>query len=120
MSDVSNLLQQLGKLAEQRSNHLEAEAKLWADVCQTFRRAASVDFAQMRKIETPVSNGAARLLSTKQAAEFLSLSPATLNTWRVTGGGPKFTKLGRRIFYHQSALDSFIAAKTYPHTSAYE
>jgi excisionase family DNA binding protein len=120
MSDVSKLLQQLGALAEQRSNLLAAEARLWAEVSQVISRAASADFAQPRKVDAPIDRRADRFLSTKQAAEYLNLARPTLERWRVYGGGPKFTKLGRRILYDKSALDSFVAAKTYPHTSAYK
>lgn len=34
--------------------------------------------------------------STDQASEFLGISPATLETMRVRGGGPQFYRLGRR------------------------
>lgn len=120
MSDMSRLLEQLSAVAEQRSNLLAAEAKLWADTSRALNKASLIEFARLRKAESPPDKGRARFLSTKEAAEFLSLAPTTLNKWRVHGGGPKFTKLGRRIFYPQSALESFVAAKTYPHTAAYK
>lgn len=43
-------------------------------------------------------------MDTRRAAEFLGLSPSTLNKMRVYGGGPKFRKLGRRIIYTPSDL----------------
>ena len=41
-------------------------------------------------------------LSNDQAAQFLNLSPRTLEKMRVVGGGPVFRKFGRRVMY---ALD---------------
>jgi excisionase family DNA binding protein len=120
MSGVPRLLERLSTLAEQRSNLLAAEARLWAEASQVLGQVASEEFVHPRKVEVPAAKSTVQLLSTKQAAEYLSLAKATLERWRVYGGGPKFTKLGGRIFYHRSALDSFIAAKTYPHTSAYK
>ena len=44
------------------------------------------------------------LLSTRQAAAILGLSPRTLEHYRVTGEGPRFRKLGRRVCYAPSDL----------------
>lgn len=35
----------------------------------------------------------------REAAAYLRLSPQTLEKYRVIGGGPRFRKLGRRVFY---------------------
>lgn len=37
--------------------------------------------------------------SNEEAADFLRLSPRTLEKYRVRGGGPPFRKLGRRVVY---------------------
>lgn len=55
----------------------------------------------------------------KQAAQYLCLSPSTLNKWRVTGEGPDFLKLGRRVVYDIKSLDSWMAAKARRSTSEY-
>ncbi|MBM3546375.1 MAG: helix-turn-helix domain-containing protein [Alphaproteobacteria bacterium] len=68
----------------------------------------------------PADYDGKHLLSVEDAAAFLSLSRATLNKWRVHGGGPEFVRIGRRIFYRQATLEAFVAAKTFPHTSAYD
>jgi hypothetical protein len=39
----------------------------------------------------------AEFLTPKEAARFLSVSRKQLETWRRTGTGPAFSKLGRRI-----------------------
>jgi predicted DNA-binding transcriptional regulator AlpA len=40
----------------------------------------------------------------QQAAQFTKLSASTLNKLRLTGDGPRYLKLGRRVVYAQSAL----------------
>jgi predicted DNA-binding transcriptional regulator AlpA len=40
-----------------------------------------------------------RFLRTKEAAEFLSLSPRTLEKHRTYGTGPAYKKLGGRVVY---------------------
>ena len=44
------------------------------------------------------------LYSTKSAAEFLGISHRTLEGFRVRGGGPVYTKLGRRVLYFEEDL----------------
>ena len=122
MLDLPSLLQQLDTLVERRSGLLRAEAKLWAEAKQVLTEASSTDPKMVQKVAPPSANTIVTdpLLSTKQAAIILHLTTSTLAKWRVYGGGPSFAKLGRRIFYRQSVLESFIATKTYPHTSAYK
>ena len=48
------------------------------------------------------------LLTTEEAAEHLRLSPRTLETYRVTGEGPRFCKLGKRVFYRRTTLDAWL------------
>ena len=50
------------------------------------------------------------LMTQEEAAESLRAKPTTMQWWRTTGRGPKYVKLGRRVFYRQSDLDAFIAA----------
>ena len=58
------------------------------------------------------------MLNTKQAAAYLSLKPATLEAWRVRGGGPVFIKLGKACRYRISSLEEFL--KSHSHTSTSE
>jgi predicted DNA-binding transcriptional regulator AlpA len=39
-----------------------------------------------------------------QAAQFTKLSISTLNKLRLTGDGPRYMKLGRRVVYARTAL----------------
>ena len=51
------------------------------------------------------------LLTTEEAAKYLRLSPRTLERYRVTGEGPRFLKVGTRVFYLQSELDKWLKSK---------
>ena len=54
---------------------------------------------------------------TEQAARRLGLSGSTLEKLRVTGGGPAYLKLGRRVVYEASDLDAWKAARRTVSTS---
>jgi hypothetical protein len=56
-------------------------------------------------------------LDSHQAAEFLRLSPRTLEKQRVAGGGPRFMKLGRRVVYKMADLESWANDRTCYSTS---
>jgi hypothetical protein len=58
------------------------------------------------------------LLTSLEAAEALRLSERTLERSRVSGFGPPFCKLGRRVLYRADDLDQWIAARVVPSTSA--
>ena len=49
-------------------------------------------------------------LNTPQAAAILGLSPRTLETYRVTGGGPPFLTYCNRVRYLRSDLDAWAIA----------
>ena len=55
-------------------------------------------------------------LATKEAAEFLSVSPRTLEDWRVRGGGPPFKRMGRLVRYSRSELVQFVESGTCANT----
>ena len=57
------------------------------------------------------------LLTQRQAAEYLCLSERTLERWRVTGVGPCYVKLGRRVLYRLEDLVAWIAARIRTSTS---
>ena len=46
-------------------------------------------------------------LTPKEAAERLRTSVGTLANWRVTGTGPRFIKLGRKVLYPVAELEAF-------------
>lgn len=58
-------------------------------------------------------------LSVEGAAQLIGLSVSTLNKWRVSGRGPRFSKLGRRVIYAQAELEQWVADHLCASTSAY-
>jgi len=51
------------------------------------------------------------ILSTKQAAHYLGLSPSTLAKLRLSGDGPVFIKMRSRVGYQISSLDEWLAQR---------
>lgn len=46
-------------------------------------------------------------LTTVEAANWLRLSPRTMEKWRVLGGGPRFRKFGTDVVYALSDLQAW-------------
>ncbi|WP_111638173.1 helix-turn-helix domain-containing protein [Marinomonas shanghaiensis] len=58
-----------------------------------------------------------RLLSRNEAAEFLGVRHQTLSAWACNGRyGLRFVKIGRRVMYRISDLESFLDRRTITHT----
>jgi excisionase family DNA binding protein len=66
---------------------------------------------------TPTNELLDQLLTVGEAAALLRCSPHSLNRWRLTGGGPQFVRVGRRVRYARTALADFIASSTRISTS---
>jgi predicted DNA-binding transcriptional regulator AlpA len=65
-----------------------------------------------------------RLLTTKQAADYLgSMSPRSLERWRLLGEGPRYMKIGAgkraAVRYLTSDLDAWLEAHAFHSTSEY-
>jgi predicted DNA-binding transcriptional regulator AlpA len=60
-----------------------------------------------------------QLITTAQAATIVRLSPNTLDKMRVTGRGPKYLKVGRRVFYRPEDLDAWLNSNAHSSTSEY-
>lgn len=58
-----------------------------------------------------------RYLTNDEAAEYLRLSPRTLEKQRVIGNGPKFRKFGRRVMYAVADLDAWADQRSFETTS---
>ena len=58
-----------------------------------------------------------RYLTNDEAADYLRLSPRTLEKQRVIGGGPKFRKFGRRVMYAVADLDAWAETRSFETTS---
>jgi excisionase family DNA binding protein len=59
-------------------------------------------------------------LRTTEAASYLGVSESYLNKLRVYGGGPEFLKMGKRVSYDRTDLDSWMAARKRRSTSEYQ
>jgi excisionase family DNA binding protein len=57
------------------------------------------------------------LLNTKEAADALGLSERTLERWRVTGGGPRYVKVGRAVRYLLADLIEWVEERRRQSTS---
>ena len=57
-------------------------------------------------------------LTEKQAAYYLNMSVRTLQSWRLRGGGPVFTRLGARaVRYRRMDIQSWIESGRLSSTS---
>ena len=56
-------------------------------------------------------NGSRKYLSTREAAEWLGLSPRTLDRYRVSGDGPAFHRFGSRVRYMAGDLEAWASAR---------
>jgi predicted DNA-binding transcriptional regulator AlpA len=57
------------------------------------------------------------VLNTKEAAQYIGLSKSSLDKLRIYGGGPLFIKVGARIVYDRTDIDSWLASKKIANTS---
>jgi hypothetical protein len=48
------------------------------------------------------------LLPQSDAAAYLHLGERTLERWRVTGTGPEYVKVGKKVFYTEAGLAAYI------------
>ncbi len=62
-----------------------------------------------------MSEDTATLISTTEGSAYLRqahgvpFAASTLTKMRCVGGGPKFVKVGKRVFYQKTDLDAWIA-----------
>ena len=58
-----------------------------------------------------------KMLRTADAAEYCGSSGSTFEKLRLTGGGPVYSKIGRRVVYRIDDLDAWLAANRRRSTS---
>ena len=51
------------------------------------------------------------------AADYVGSKPSTLRAWRVRGRGPRYYKIGGKVFYRESDLDAWIESQARESTS---
>jgi len=83
----------------------------------TATAAAEAHAAEHNRDTRP--EGAPLLYSTPEAAAYCRGATSNFNKMRMTGSGPKYLKLGKRVFYTKAALDAWLEARTFKSTSEY-
>jgi predicted DNA-binding transcriptional regulator AlpA len=68
-------------------------------------------------MSTITLNDLVRFLSPKEAARFLGVSKSWLDKKRLDGAGPIYLKLGRRVVYDPTDLNTFITQAKRRNTS---
>ena len=58
-----------------------------------------------------------RKMRTPDAASYAGVSTSTFNKWRITGEGPRYSKLGKIVVYDRADLDTWLASKRRTSTS---
>jgi excisionase family DNA binding protein len=57
------------------------------------------------------------IFKTPQAAMYLALSKPTLERFRISGGGPRYCKLGGAVRYRRCDLDDWLESRLIRSTS---
>lgn len=57
------------------------------------------------------------LMSTREVAAHLRVRPQTLKKWRILGTGPRFVKIGFRVFYRSADIKAWIDGRLRTGTS---
>ena len=65
------------------------------------------------------TNSNSSLLDAQKAADWTGLSTSTLAKFRVSGNGPTYAKLGRRVVYRIDDLEAWVEAHRFKSTSEY-
>jgi hypothetical protein len=58
-------------------------------------------------------------MTSVEAAAYLKVARQTLAVWRLSGRGPTYVKLGRKIAYDKAVLDAYVTSHTYSSTTEY-
>jgi predicted DNA-binding transcriptional regulator AlpA len=69
-------------------------------------------------VSAPIA-ACSNIMRTRDAAAYIGLAESTLEKRRVSGGGPKFIRLGRSIRYRVEDLEAFLAEHVFGSTSEY-
>ena len=102
-------------IVQSQSNRGETSPATSSDAAKYDTPAATPDSrpddAPPRQRTTPVRQDLKIFLSTREAAELLTLSSRTLDRYRVHGGGPAFVRLGGRVRYTRADLLEWALAR---------
>ena len=56
-------------------------------------------------------------MTTEQAALYVAAKAKTLAHWRLVGGGPRYTKMGRCVRYRREWLDEWLEGRAVTSTA---
>lgn len=120
---MEKLFSKLAEAAQIRAAMAKQEVEFWNKIAEATQL---VEFSPSKEtvgepanVYTQDQKPKGAFLTTEEAAEYLNISKKTLEAWRVTGGGPKFSKIGSRVRYKIEELNAYADGNTFPHTSAY-
>lgn len=68
----------------------------------------------MTESSSTLYSGLPSLLDTDELAAYLRTPKATVEYWRVTGTGPEFMRLGRKVFYSVPDVLAWLETKKTP------
>ena len=74
-------------------------------------------FTKTQMQQLLVEASAKAVFDTVGAAEYLRVSRQLLELLRVTGGGPRYAKVGRLVRYRRTALEEWLIENERNHTS---
>jgi hypothetical protein len=57
------------------------------------------------------------LMPPEEAAKLLNSFPKTLERWRYEGNGPRYVKVGHRVYYRREAINDWILKQERASTS---
>jgi len=69
------------------------------------------------EIESAEQGPQRQILNTTQAAARIGCCNSTLEKYRVSGGGPKYFKIGKAVRYGDDHIDSWLEARLRQSTS---
>ncbi|MGO9154110.1 helix-turn-helix domain-containing protein [Mycobacterium sp.] len=62
--------------------------------------------------DTPETTGTVLAVGPRRAAPMLDVEPDTLKRWRMTGKGPRYSRIGNRVRYRIADLEAWLAEHT--------
>jgi excisionase family DNA binding protein len=60
------------------------------------------------------------LMTVKETANYLRVSKSFLDKARLSGEGPAFCRIGRKILYRRSVVDAWLLQRQFASTSQYD
>ena len=106
------------RLKQQLGVDADAAAKAFAQVLHTFCDLLAESMRQEAPKPRSAETGhVAELLSSEEAAAYLGVTKSTLATWRcIARRAIPYVKVGRKVRYRKSDLDSFMKQRTATHS----